>query len=118
MTELIHLDTARQAIIQAKDIDEVTPIIGEAEALRVYAKRAHLSLDIINDTAEIKLRGEKKAGELLAGIERSEGGRPSKNSLDNLTSFQQALRENNLTNFTAHRWQQEASLPGSKGNAK
>ena len=66
MTELIHLNTARQAIIQAKSIDEVRDIRNKAEALRVYAETAGLGLQMQNDCAEIKLRAERRAGELLA----------------------------------------------------
>ena len=48
LTGLIKFDEARRAIEAASSIDEVKNIRDKAEALRAYAKQAHLSLGMQN----------------------------------------------------------------------
>ena len=72
-TQLIHLNQARQALALAKSIDEVKNIGDKAEALRAYAKQAGMSLEMQNECAEIKLRAERRAGELLVEMEKNPG---------------------------------------------
>ena len=62
--------------------------------------------------AEVKLRAERKAGELLGQLERSNGGRPAENSLQPGMSFSEyrtVLTESNVATTTAHRWQTVAT---------
>lgn len=42
---------------------------------------------------------------------REEGGRPEKNSLGNLTSFQEALQQSGISENTAYVWQKVARVP-------
>jgi len=72
-SQLIHLTQARQALTLAKSIDEVKDIKDKAEALRAYAKQAGMGLQMQNDCAEIKLRAERRAGELLAEMDKNPG---------------------------------------------
>lgn len=65
-SQLIYLNQARQALALAKSIDEVKNIRDKAEALRAYAKQAGMGLEMQNECAEIKLRAERRAGEMLA----------------------------------------------------
>ena len=60
--ELTIWNKAKQAIIEAKNIDEVKAIRDKAEALRAYAKQAGESLKSQNDLCEIKLRAEEGQG--------------------------------------------------------
>lgn len=60
---------------------------------------------------EIKVRAERRCGELLATVDRSSGGRPEKNSSKSETSYQETLRENDLHPATADRYQQLAAMP-------
>jgi len=69
-TQLIHLNQARQALALAKSIDEVKNIRDKAEALRAYAKQAGMTLEMQNECAEIKLRAERKAREMLGEMVR------------------------------------------------
>jgi N6-adenosine-specific RNA methylase IME4 len=70
---LTHYDAMRTAIVQAHSIDEVKDIRDKAEALRQYAKQAGESLDSQNRIAEIKLRAERRAGELIAEMPKAKG---------------------------------------------
>ena len=68
--ELIHFNSARQQLMLARDIDEVMQIRDKAEALRAYLRQQGEGLEMQNAAAEIKLRAERRAGELL-GEEQS-----------------------------------------------
>ena len=57
------------------------------------------------------LRSARKAGGLLAGVERNPGARGDLTSLASLTRYKKVLKDNNLTTFTAHVWQQLAKIP-------
>ena len=61
----MHFNKARQEIALAKGIDEVKDIRDKAEVLRAYARQAGYSLEMQNQCAEIKIRAERKAGEVI-----------------------------------------------------
>ncbi|MFH5806820.1 MT-A70 family methyltransferase [Alienimonas sp. DA493] len=70
---LIRYDEACAAIARAESVGEVKEMRDQAEAMRVYAKQASLSLDMQNKAAELKLRAERKAGELIAASDIGKG---------------------------------------------
>jgi len=107
---LDNLDRAKALIAQA-DITQLKEIISQAEALRSYVAQAKKGLELQNQCAEIKIRAERRAGEMLANIERNSGGRPSKNSskLDEF-NYTRILKENQIPFSTASRWQIEAEV--------
>jgi len=103
------MESARVALEEARTVDDVKDIRDRAEALRVYAKQVGESLAIQNDCAEIKIRAERKAGELLAASGR-EPGRPAKTSNDSTFSAPR-LRDLGLTRDESSRWQAVARVP-------
>jgi hypothetical protein len=73
-----------------------------------------------NACAEIKIRAERRAGEILAEMPRAVAGRNSKLSekTENVCqadthfqSFQEVLKNNGIASKTAYRWQTIATLP-------
>lgn len=110
MTQLIRYEAARTALAEAHRVDEVKDIRDKAEAMAAYARQAKDS-DLIQYATEIKVRAERRCGELLRVVERSDGGRPEKNSSKRETSYQQALSENDIPRATADRYQQLADMP-------
>lgn len=69
MTELIRYDAACAAIARAKSVDEVREIHNRSEALRAYAKISrNRSMEV--DAAEIRIRAERRLGEMLAEAKR------------------------------------------------
>jgi hypothetical protein len=56
-----------------ESLEDIKGIRDKAEVLRQYAAQAGAGLEAQNKCAEIKLRAERKAGEVLKG----EKGRPS-----------------------------------------
>ena len=73
--ELIKWEKARSAIAEAKSVDELKLIRDKAEAWRYAAKQAKESLIVQNDIAEIKIRAERRAGELLKEMPKAQGKR-------------------------------------------
>ena len=114
MDALAKLSAATYALAEAKTLDDVKRIIDIAEAARTYARAAKLGLEAANHAAEVKLRAERKAGELLQQLERDKGGRPAENSFQAGTSFSEyraVLTDSDIAPTTAHRWQTVAQVP-------
>lgn len=77
--QIVPYSVACAALAQAKSVDDVKDIADKAEAMRVYAKRAK-NRDLELDAAEIRIRAERRLGEMLADLKRvgvlSNGGQP------------------------------------------
>lgn len=108
---LVRFDAARVALAEARSIDEVKAIRDKAEALRLYARQAGESLEMQNDIAEIKLRAERRAGELLKEVERAERGRPIGKTLHDATFIPPTLADLGIERTQSHRWQAIADVP-------
>lgn len=108
-TAITLFDRARQAVAEAKSIDEVKQIRDQAEALRLYVRQQGESLQMQNDIAEIKLRAERRAGELLREMDKNKGGNP--NLLHDETGCSPTLPELGISRVQSHRWQTEAQVP-------
>lgn len=72
--ELVQFNKAKKELALATDIDEVKDIRDKAEALRLYAKQHGETLEMQNGCAEIKLRAERRAGEILKEQDKDTGG--------------------------------------------
>ena len=70
---LITIDAALQALASATTPDELIKLANQAAALQVYAKRAKLGMVAQNRCAEIRLRAERKLGEILTTAPRLHG---------------------------------------------
>lgn len=114
---LVRFNAARQALVAARTIDEVKDVRDKAEALRLYMRQAGESLEMQNDVAEIKLRAERRAGEILRDMEKAKGvrmaGRDSlggsivKPPSDDAPTY----ADLGLNKTQAHRWQTIAAMP-------
>lgn len=114
-TALIKLDAARQALAESRDLSEIKAIRDQAEAMRQYAKAAQMGLEAQNHAAEIKLRAERRAGELLGEMDRQPRGRPEKTSPDVTFTVEPIARPTltdiGVTRMQSHRWQAVAAVP-------
>ena len=73
-TGLAGYDAACAAIATAKNVDEVKQIHDKAEAVRAYARQAkNKTLEI--DAVEIRIRAERRLGELLAVMPKATGAK-------------------------------------------
>lgn len=104
--ELIKLNKARQALIEAESLDEIQEIMDRAVAFRAYAKAAKMGIEMQNNCAEIKIRAERKAGEFLAENVNYGGDRKTKSRLHSVT-----LKSYGIEKIQSHRWQKIASVP-------
>jgi N6-adenosine-specific RNA methylase IME4 len=108
---LAKLDRATHMLAEAKTLDEVKGILDIAEAARVYARAAKLGLEAYNHAAEVKVRAERKAGELLKQLERGKGGNPNLLQVVTSSPYSEVLEEQGINRTTVHRWQQLAEMP-------
>lgn len=99
---LAKLDTARFALAEAKTVEEVLELRDQAAAMQVYTRQRDYSLECQNDAIEIKLRAERKLGELLKEtVEHSGGSKAVMSS---------SLLPENVSRTQSSRWQQAAEL--------
>ncbi len=105
MGQLISINKAKRKVALATDFSEVKDLRDKAEALRLYAKKAGEGLKQQNLCAEIKIRAERRCGELLPDqIERG-GNRISRPRLANLT-----LKDLGISKYQSHCWQSIAKI--------
>jgi N6-adenosine-specific RNA methylase IME4 len=113
-TALVHFTQARVALQKAKTIDEVKSVRHAAERLRLYLKQVNESLEMQNDAAEIKLRAERRAGEMLKegakNGDRAGRGRPKKPSSEKGFSAP-TLEEIGISEKQSFHWQSIAEIP-------
>jgi len=107
VTSLARISEATKALASAKTLDDVLQIRDQAEALRVYVKAASEGFEAANAAAEIKLRAERKAGEMLDCMELK------KNQHDvgaGNTVLPATLSDLGIDKIQSSRWQREASV--------
>lgn len=78
------LDRAVAALAEARTIPEVKELLDIAAAAQEYARRVKLSQDVIDHATEIRIRAERRLGELLRETYRARGG-GDKRSPDHLS---------------------------------
>lgn len=110
---LANLDRVRIALAKARTLPEIVKIRNLAEAARTYAKAAHMSKESLDYAAELKLSAERKAGRILARLQKSSGGRPEKTParLAGVSEYQKTLEETDTPTRTARYWQEVAAIP-------
>lgn len=111
---LIHYDAARRELAEAKRVDEVKAIRDKATAMRLYASQAK-DMELIAHATEIKLRAERRAGELLAEMEvKAERLKPGDNKIKLLrggnTVLPPSLDDLGVSKMQSSRWQALAAL--------
>ena len=122
MTELTKYDAMVQAIAAAYDVDEVKVIHDQAVALEHYARQAR-NVDAERKACEIRLRAERKVGQITRKMEKSKGGRPAKETRGAAPSVSKTggaaprvskkaqLRAAGVTVDQAKQWERLAAVP-------
>lgn len=106
---LARLEEMREGLAWAVSITEVKELRDGAEVIRAWARQRDSSLEMQNGAAELKLRAERRLGELLAVTVRHEGGRPRGNG-DTMQPFS-TLADHGVSKEQSSRWQQIAAVP-------
>jgi hypothetical protein len=93
-------------------------IVDRAPAVEIVVARAVAACVIAHERtvalrrdAATYLRAVREAGRHLLLVQRSGGGRPEKNSVRRVTSFQDVLERARISRPTASRWQKVAGVP-------
>jgi hypothetical protein len=114
MTQLIRYEQARNALAECHRVDEVKDIRDKAEAMAAYARQAK-DQELILWATEIKVRAERRAGEMLAHMEKSTGSKFNGRNEDGSVrrshdDTAKTLADVGVTKVQSSRWQQLASM--------
>jgi hypothetical protein len=112
-TILVKYEAARYALQIASKIDEVKDIRDKALAMAAYARQAKDD-DLINWATALKLRAERRAGEMLAESEMNKGGRPKETANTAIAVSIPTLSELGLSDKQSSDFQAIAAIPEAK----
>lgn len=112
MTQLIHYDAARKALAEAVRFDDVLAIKDMAKHAELYARQAR-DTELIERATEIKVRAERRAGQMLSEAKASGDLRGKGNpQLSNATTI--GLTAIGITRDESSRWQKLAAVPDNQ----
>jgi N6-adenosine-specific RNA methylase IME4 len=115
--EMLSVERARAFLEKARTVDEVKDIRDKAEAVRRYLRARGAATDSQNDAAEIRLRAERRIGELTREIPKAQPvagpGRGNKTKVQVGPSFSKrvSLAEQGIKPTEAKRFEVLASIP-------
>ena len=113
--DLVLLSDVQRALAQAQSVDEVCQLRDRAAAVRAYARKAKLGQDILFNAATIKLRAERRLGEILQQTELAKASPGNQHTQADPMSPDKdlpvTLKELGLTKSESSRSQQIAELP-------
>jgi 16S rRNA G966 N2-methylase RsmD len=98
------LDRGRQLIAEAKAAADVKEVRDKAAAVQRYMRQQRFALEAIQDAGELKLRAERRLGELLR-----ETVRPGNPQLSHGATIGRLPA--GVSRSQSHRWQRVASVP-------
>lgn len=98
-TSLASISVAKKALVSASNLEDVLTIRDKAKAIQELVKARNASLETQNAAAEIRLRAERKAGEMLRKMDKK------KNQYATDTMSAAKLSEIGVTHQQSSRWQ-------------
>jgi len=104
--ELVKYEAARKSLMEANSIDEVKLIKDKFEAIRAYARQSK-DIELTNWASEIRLRAERKMGEMLTAQDMNKGAATPSHGDSALPT----LAEVGITYSMSSRAQKIASVP-------
>lgn len=118
--QLVRYEAARQALQAAHSVDEVKDIRDKAQAMAAYARQAK-DTALVEWATEIKVRAERKAGEILKETAesgeratRARGGANIGAVSHDETPLPTTLDELGISRSQSSRWQKLAAIPEDK----
>lgn len=118
--QLVKYEAMVLAINECHNVDEVKDIRDKARALEMYARQAK-NTDAERKAADVRLRAERRTGELLRDMARAEAPNPdganqygqviSNDAIQPQSEYALALESAGISRQTAHRYQQLAEVP-------
>src|SRR5262249_31529313 len=101
------------AIAEAHRVDEVKQIRDKALALEIYSRQAR-NVDNEIKAIEIRIRAERRCGELLREMEKAKGSQGSGSNQHEVRSHDATaptLSDLGITKSQSSRWQKLAAIP-------
>lgn len=113
--KLVKYEAARQALAEANSVDEVKDIRDKAAAVLAYGKQAK-DTDLMSWAAEIKVRAERRAGQLLKEMDMAKPPGINQHKVDRShdATDPPTLSEMGLDKSQSSRWQKIAAIPEDK----
>ena len=103
---MIALAGLRSKLDHCPDLEQIHDLRDRAETIRHYAKAVAMGLEVQNEAAEVKLRCERQAGEILTEL-HFQGGDHKSNNRDHRVT----LEDLGISGSQSSRWQRESSVP-------
>jgi hypothetical protein len=120
-TTLARYDTMCRAIAEAYAVDEVKDIRDKAVAFEAYARQAK-NTEAERSACEIRLRAERRVGQLLAEMDKAKGAAEpgtnrgaTRSHAD--TASPRTLSDMGISKTQSARWQQLAAVPETQFEA-
>lgn len=112
MTNLVKYNAARTALAEAHRVDEVKDIRDKAEAMAAYARQAK-DTEMIQWVTEIKVRAERRAGQMLAEMPKAKGELRNSSRSHDVTATK-TLADIGISKNESSRWQKLAAVSDEK----
>jgi len=113
MNELVRYDAMCRAIDAAHAVDEIKDIRDKAKALEACARIAQ-NTDAERRAAEIRMRAERKAGQLLAATPKAKGAREpgtQRGTTPRHEGRASTLKELGISEKQSSQWQKLGAMP-------
>jgi hypothetical protein len=104
--QLVVLDHAFRELASCNSLEQIKDIRDKAETVRQYVRSARVGLALQNKAAEVKLRAERRAGELLRAMRLRGGDRVSESA-----GLRTTLKQLDINESQSARWQKLATIP-------
>ncbi len=106
MAEMVAIEQACEELMQCDCPQTVRRFLDQAEALRHFARNAKMGLELVNKAAEMKIRAERRMGQLLSEMHLHGGDRVSE-----MHHARTTLEELNISQNQSTRCQKAAEVP-------
>jgi hypothetical protein len=110
--DLTFFDRARAALAKAVNLDEVKILRDKAEALRIYARQTKDAVGMERQCAIIRLRAERRIGELLAKTVKR-GNPKLRSELQLSPDVTIGLGKLGISRNQSAKWQKASTLPAA-----
>ena len=114
---LLRIEKARQEIASCRKVDEVKAITDKAKALEGYMRQTGAAAETINDCVEIRVRGDRRIGEITKALAHKKGGTQSSRAAKTEPSKAEVLEAVGLSKDRTARNEKLVDIPEEKFDA-